>query len=82
MMKNTACSATLVELAMPTVISGTPRAVSAGTSTASNPTPMRATTWMRGEASSSGLRYGVADSAMPAACGSIACNSEGPMDPG
>lgn len=52
-MKNTACSATLVEFAVPVTINGMPRAVSAGTSTASNPTPVRATTCNRGAAATS-----------------------------
>ena len=41
---NIACSATLVELAVPVTISGRPCSVSAGTSTASKPTPIRAAT--------------------------------------
>ena len=43
---NRACSATEGELAVPATISGTLRRLSAGTSTASNPTPIRVTTSM------------------------------------
>ena len=50
---NMACSATEGELAEPATISGIFLAVSAGTSTASKPTPMRATTSISREASSS-----------------------------
>ena len=70
-----ACSATEVEFAVPATISGTRRAVSAGTSTASKPTPMRATTSIAGEASISACRYGVPDNAMPAMSVSIGRNS-------
>ena len=38
---NMACSATVTELAVPATISGTPRSVSAATSTESKPTPKR-----------------------------------------
>src|SRR5262249_47940869 len=43
-MRKSACSATDEEFAVPTSIKGTRRRVSAGTSMASYPTPMRATT--------------------------------------
>ena len=62
---NSACSATEGELAVPATISGTLRRLSAGTSTASKPTPIRVTTFMSLEASSSGSPKRVPPSATP-----------------
>ena len=71
-----ACSATDTELAMPVVISGILRLLRAGTSTASKPTPRRATTIMPGAASSSAWRNGVPPRVTALASLSLGC-SEG-----
>ena len=62
---NSACSATEGEFAVPATISGTLRRLSAGTSTASKPTPIRVTTSMSLEASSSGSPNRVPPRATP-----------------
>ena len=69
-----ACSATDTELAVPVVISGILRLLSAGTSTASKPTPRRATTIMSGAASSSAWRNGVAPRVTACASLSLGCS--------
>ena len=69
-----ACSATDTELAMPVVISGILRLLSAGISTASKPTPRRATTIMTGAASSSAWRNGVPPSVTALASLSLGCS--------
>ncbi len=73
-----ACSATETELAMPVVIRGILRLLSAGTSTASKPTPSRATTIMPGAASSSAWRNGVPPKVTAWASLSLGC-SEGAL---
>ena len=72
-----ACSATDTELAVPVVISGILRLLSAGTSTASKPTPRRATTIMPGAASSSAWRNGVAPKVTAWASFSLGCSEGG-----
>ena len=62
---NIACSATEGELAAPETISGILRRLKAGTSTESKPTPIRVTTFMSFEATSSGSPNRVAPSATP-----------------
>jgi len=69
-----ACSATETELAIPVVISGILRLFSAGISTASKPTPSRATTSMPGAASSSAWRNGVAPRVTALASASFGCS--------
>ena len=69
-----ACSATETELAVPVVISGILRLLSAGISTASKPTPRRATTIMPGATSSSAWRNGVAPKVTALASASFGCS--------
>ncbi len=72
-----ACSATETELAMPVVMRKTPRLLSAGTSTASKPTPRRATTIMLGATLSSASRNDVPPRVTACTSFSAACNEAG-----